>query len=1046
MKIADFSVKRPVTIAMVMIAIAIFGFVSLPKLSVDLYPELNLPVAVVATSYPGATPAEVEKMVTKPLEEALGTVSNVKEIRSASIAEASQVIVQFNWGTNMDQATLDMREKVDLIKGRLPDGANSPRVMRLDPNSMPVITMSLSGDQDIVKLKSLAEDVIKPRLERVEGVAAVSVSGGREREIHVILDRNRLNAYGLTIDQIQQALRSENVSGSAGLIYEGSQTIRVQVKGEFQSPAQIGDTPVRLPNGGTVPLKELAAIEDNYKEVSQKTFVNEKPSIGIGISKATGSNSVQVADAVYKELASIKELLPKNVELHTVLDTSKFVKDSINTVAKHAVAGGILAVFILMLFLNSARAVLVIAIVIPISVIATFSLMYFTGETINLLTLGGLTLGLGSLVDFAVVVLESIYRKKQEGHDMKLASVIGTKEVGTAVMASALAQIAVFVPIVFVEGLASQLFGPLAMTVVYSHIAALFAAVTLVPMMSSKILKKVPTPEEEIKLLESRSKNPFVLFAKFFHRVSQGYGRLIRWALGHRKTVIWVTVGLFAASVAATPLVGAEFIPKMDQGELAVDIEMPHGTKLEETEKMARRVEQLALAIPEKSVIYTTIGSNNTPSIAQQTMTHLATVQVKLVPKDQRKRSTDEIVEELNRQVADIPGAKFTVRTANNAGGPMQSPLEISIRGDDEKILKDISGIVLEEVKQVAGTRNLTTSIQATQQEYQILVDKQLAAKYGIGTGQIISAVRTAFDGQVTTQYRTGNDEIDVRVMYPKETRNERTNLDELLITGPTGSQIPVSMLARVQKVDVPEKINRVNQTREVSITGDISGRDLASVSNEIKERLAGLALPDGYFFEIGGQTKEMADAFGSLGLAIILAIVLVYMVMASQFESLFHPFVIMFSVPPTFIGVVVGLLVTGYPLSVPALIGAILLVGIVVNNAIVLIDYVNTLRRQGVERDEAVLKAGPVRLRPILMTTLTTVLAIIPMAFAGGEGSEGSAPMAVVVAFGLTFSTLITLVLVPVVYTLFDDWIQKFGAKRAARKNRGVTLGGEAL
>ncbi|GAX92032.1 efflux RND transporter permease subunit [Effusibacillus lacus] len=1035
MKLAEFSVRKPVSIAMLIIAIVIFGVVSLPKLSVDLYPELNLPVAVVATSYPGATPTEVEKLVTKPIEEVIGTVSNVKEIRSVSIGEASQVIVQFDWGTDMDQAALDMREKVDLIEGRLPEDSNSPRVIKLDPNAMPVLTMSLSGEQDVVKLKNLADTIIKPRLERVEGVAAVSVTGGKDREIQVVLDPNKLNAYSLTVDQVQQALRGENISGSGGLIYEGSQLIRIQINGEYETVNQIGETPVRLPAGGTVPLKELATVRDSFKDVNQKTFVNEQPSIGIAINKATGSNSVQVADAVFKELDDIKKQLPKNVELNTILDTSKFVKQSINNVAKHAVIGGLLAVFILLLFLNSYRSTLVIAIVIPISVIATFSLMYFTGETINLLTLGGLTLGLGSLVDFAVVVMESIYRHRQEGKDLKLASIIGTKEVGTAVMASALAQIAVFVPIVFVEGLASQLFGPLAMTVVYSHIAALFAAITLVPMMASKLLKRVPTGEDERKLLESESRNPFVLFAKFFNRVSKGYGRLIRWALGHRKTVILSTVLLLGGSVAVSPLVGAEFIPAMDQGEFSVDIEMPNGTKLEETEKMAQRIEQIVKEIPERSAIFTTIGSTTGPNISQQITTNIASVQVKLQPKDRRDRSTNDVVEEIRKKVADIPGAKLTVKLANNAGGPMQAPLEISIRGDDEKVLKDISEIVLSEVKQVEGTRNLKTSLQDKQQEYQIFIDKQLAAKYGIGTGQVISAIRTAFDGQVVTRFRTGDDEFDIKVMYPKDLQQEKSNLSQLLVTSPTGSQVPVSLLAKIEKTDVPEKINRVNQTREVSITGDISGRDLNSVSRDIEARLAGLNLPDGYFIEIGGQTKEMADAFGSLGLAIILSIVLVYMVMASQFESLFHPFVIMFSVPPTFIGVVFGLLVTGYPLSVPALIGAILLVGIVVNNAIVLIDYVNTLRRQGMERNEAILKAGPVRLRPILMTTLTTVLAIIPMAFGGGEGTEGSAPMAVVVVFGLTFSTLITLVLVPVVYTVLDDWIQKRKERKMARK-----------
>lgn len=1051
MKIAEWSVKKPVTIAMLIIAVVLFGIISLPKLKVDLYPELNIPVAVVATSYEGAAPEEVENLISKPLEGAIGTVSNIKSIRSISINGASQVIAEFNWGTDMDQAALDMREKVDLIRGTLPDSAGSPRVIKIDPNSMPILSLALSGPMDIVELNKVAEDLIQPRIERVDGVASLSIAGGKTREIQLTINPDALNTYGLTVDQITQSLNARNLAGTAGSVAEGQRNISIKVTGEFDSPQDIGATPITLPQGGTIQLADLLTVTDGYKKVTQKTTVNDQPSLGLDITKASGANTVEVADAVKKELAAIQSQLPQGVKISTIMDTSVFVKDSIFTVAEHALIGGIFAVIILYMFLHSFRSMLVVAIVIPISIIATFALMYFGGQTINLISLAGLTLGLGSLVDFAVVVLESIYRKRQEGKDITFASIVGTKEVGTAVMASALAQICVFLPIVFVEGLAAQLFGPLALTVVFSHIAALVASITLVPMMSSKLLKEPPREVEYY--LESKKKTPMVLFQKAFYRVSQGYGRLINWALSHRKTVILATVAAMVVAIGlfVSPLVGKEFISTFDQGDVSISIELPSGSKLEETEQVVQKVESFVNKVPERDIVYTTVGRSGGPAVIQVETTHLATVQLKLVAKDKRTRSTEQVVEELRGKVKDIPGADITVNITDTSGAPGGSAIDIAVRGDDMNVLSDISETIKNIVKEVDGTRNVVSSLEKGTEQFQLKVDSNLAAQYGVTTNQVLSAVRTAFDGQVATRYRTGDDEIDVRVKFPDGFKSEMHNIEGLMLSTPSGAQVSVGQVAKIEKETVPQQINRTNQTREVSVTGDISGRSLNVVNQEIKDKLAGLKLPEGYFIEEGGQSKEMAESFASLGLAILLAVVLVYMVMASQFESLFYPFVIMFSIPPTLIGVVLGLLITGYPLSVTALMGCILLVGIVVNNAIVLIDYVNTLRKNGMERDEAIKVAGPVRLRPILMTTMTTVLAILPLAFGGGEGSEAQAPLAIVVAFGLTFSTLITLVLVPVVYTLFDDMIQKRRRRRMERREkkrqrRENETGGEAI
>ncbi|BAU28687.1 HAE1 family hydrophobic/amphiphilic exporter-1 [Aneurinibacillus soli] len=1035
MRIADFSVKRPVTIVMLMITIVLFGAISLPMLKVDLYPELNVPVAMVATSFEGAAPGEVEKLITKPIEESIGTVSNIKELSSSSISGASQVIVQFNWGTNMDQATLDMREKLDLIRDRLPDGAGAPRVIKIDPNSSPVISLALSGPMSVSELDKLAEDTVKPHLERVDGVASVSVNGGVKREIQLTINPEALNAYGLTVDQILQSLKGRNLSGTAGNVVEGGRNVSIKVSGEFNTPQDIGQTPIALPGGGNIQLADLVTVTDGYKKTTQKTTVNDQPSIGLNVLKASGSNTVNVANAANAEIEALKKQLPKGVKIDTIMDTSVFIKDSITTVKQHGIEGAIFSIIVLYLFLYSFRSTLVVAIVIPISVIGTFSLMYFAGQTINLISLAGLTLGLGSLVDFAVVVLESIYRKRQEGLEIKLASIVGTKEVGTAVMASALAQIAVFLPIVFVNGFAAQLFTPLALTVVFSHIAALIASITLVPMMSSKLLVKPPRSEEEY--LQSDRKNPMVLFQKGFHSISERYGRLISWSLSHRKSVLLVAGGSFiaAAVIFATPMIGKEFISNFDQGEIEVKIELPAGSQLKDTEAITKQVEAYVKQIPERKLVYTTVGQQGGFSLAQVNTGNFSNISVKLVPKDERKRSTDQVIEQLRSQVANIAGADITVGASSSGGMPTGSPVSFSIRGDDLNVLTDLSKVAVDLVKGVDGTRNVTSSLQKTTEQLEVSVNSNIAAQYGITTNQVVSAVRTAFDGQVATQYRTGDDEIDVRLQFPENFKSEMLNLNGLMISTPSGAQVSVGQVATIKKIEIPQQISRANQVRQVQITSDITGRPLSEVTAEINKKLADLKLPEGYYIVQGGQSKDMAESFQSLALAMLLSIALVYMVMASQFESLLYPFIIMFSIPPTLVGVVIGLLVTQQPLSVAALMGYILLIGIVVNNAIVLVDYINTLRKEGMERNEAIKKAGPIRLRPILMTTLATVLAILPLAFGGGEGSEGQAPLAVVVVFGLTFSTLITLVLVPVVYTLFDDWIMKRRQRREERR-----------
>ncbi|BAF60862.1 cation/multidrug efflux pump [Pelotomaculum thermopropionicum SI] len=1036
MKLSEFSINRPLAVTMFIVALVLLGLVSFPRLRVDLFPDMEIPVAVITTSYAGADPAEVEKTVTKPIESAVSTVSNIKEVMSISSYGNSLVIVQFNWGTDVDNAVNDLREKLDMVRGVLPDDAQPPRTIKADPNAMAIMWLSVEG-ADVVGLKKIAEDIIKPRLERIEGVATASISGGREREIRVRLDQAKMETYGLSIPQVTQALAGDNVSGSAGKIEKGSGEISLRVSGEYNTLEDIKKIRVSLGGGNSVALSDIASVEDSFKDANSYTFVNGRPSLGIDIMKASGANTVQVAKSIRREIEDLNKTLPAGVKIDTVMDSSEFIRQSIDNVIEHGLLGGLFAVAVLYLFLRSARSTLVVALVIPISIIATFTMMYFGGQSINVITLGGLVLGLGSLVDFSVVVLESIYRYLEKGAGLIEAARTGTAEVGTAVIASASAQVVVFLPIVFVQGIAGLVFKPMALTVSFSHIAALATALTLVPMLSSRLLKNVTPPTVHVSGL--KTKNPVSIFSAFLHWLNGFYRNLLAWALGNRRKVVILTVVLLVLSIAATPLIGAEFIPATDQGEITVSVEMPPGTKIDETAKIASDLESLARnEIAEIENIFTTVGSGELAFLGI-TSGERATLQIKLKPLEQREITTQEAAEKLRRAVSGVPGAEITVSVSSASMGPSASPVEITVRGEDLAMLRQIGDSIVEVVKKVEGTRNVKNSLDETRPEMMVVVDREKAARYGLSASQILSAVLISYDGQVVSKMRTGDDEVDIRLELARNSRASLDTLPNLTVVSPSGARVPLSAVARIQSQDAPMEITRSSQNREVTVTADISGRDSGSVNREIQNRLSSFSLPEGYMFEFGGEARDMAESFSSLGTAMLLSVVLVFMVMVAQFESLFQPFIIMFCLPPTFVGVVLGLGLTGHAISVPALLGAIMLIGIVMNNAIVLVDYINTLRKRGYERNQAILEAGPVRLRPILMTALTTVLAILPMAFGGGEGSESQAPMAVVIAFGLTLSTLITLVLVPVVYTIFDDMGKKISGRLAKKAAPGA-------
>lgn len=1035
MKIHEISVKRPVAVLMCVLIVLVLGGVSLSKIPVDLMPNISFPVAIVSTQYSGVAPQEVESIVTKTIENAVATVNNIKSVQSTSSEGHSIVIAEFNSGTDMEFATLQMREKVDMIKGYLPDDVSNPLVMKLDPNMLPVVSISVTNNSDEATLKKFAEDEIKPRLERLAGVASVGVTGGKTQEIQINVDPEKAAGYGVSLNQVMALLQSENLNLPGGTIEYAEKKLLVRSTGEFKSVEQIKNIPIALANGTTLYIRDIAEVLDTNKPVDSFSRTNEKNSISISVQKQTNANTVNVVRDVKDELKKIEVEYP-DAKIQLIFDQGDFIEKSINNVSGNATMGGLLAVLILFIFLKNIRTTLIIATAIPISIVATFVLVYFAGVSLNIVSLGGLALGVGMLVDNAIVVLENIYRHRNEGYSRVEAALMGTQEVGGAILASTLTTIVVFLPIIFTEGVAADIFKEMALTITFSLLASLAVALTLIPMLSSKFLKMVKLHEA------SKNKTMNKLFDKWDYAidaVDMIYQRILVWVLKHKRKTSLIVVGIFVFSLMLIPIIGSEFFPKMDEGRFDVSIQMPKGSLIQNTDEVTKKLESLLVKIPELEMLHANVGgSDNLFGGIGGSNSDSATINVTLKPLTERKRSTSQIVEEVRNSIKNIAGAEIKISEVSSSFGGMSggAAVSIQINGPDLEMLKEISKDVEGLVSNTEGTRQVESSVSEGRPEAQIYINRDKAAAYGLSTTQIASVIRTAVEGRVATTYKVDGKEIDIKVQYPEDKRRTLEQLKSVTLPSPLGMNVPLLDLAEIRIEQGPTSINRSNQERYVTVTGDVFGRNAGDVNKELKEKLKEYKLPDIYSIKFTGEDQQMVEAFASLGLALILAIFLVYMVMAIQFESLIHPLTIMFSVPVAYSGSIFGLALTNKPLSVPAFIGVIMLAGIVVNNAIVLVDYVNTLRGRGLSREEAIIKAGPTRLKPILMTTLTTILGLLPLALGIGEGAEAMAPMAIVVIFGLTTSTMLTLLIVPVIYCIFDDFSNKF--KKRVKKSNG--------
>lgn len=1019
MNLSRFAVHRPVFTIMVILIVIILGSVSLIRLPIDLMPDITYPTLTVRTDYEDASPEEVEELVTRPIEEAMSAVPGVENVYSTSSEGSSSVRVSFSWGTDLDTASNDIRDRLDRIISRLPDDADRPTLYKFDLANFPILIFGASSNLSPLQMRKLIDDQIKYRFERIPGVASLEVWGGYEREVQVNLDAGKIKAMGLPLDQILSKIKEGNVTLPAGTIDRGDFEITLRTLGEYTSLDQLSQTVVAIREGAPIKLHDIAQIDDTWKKISRLIFVNGKPGVRLGVRKQSGTNTVEVARLALEEAFKINQDIPQ-ITLTPIIDTSDYIRNSITNVGSMALYGGILAVLVLLFFLRNIVSTLIIATAIPISIIATFTLMYFGGLTLNIMTLGGLALGLGMLVDNAIVVLENIYRLRESGQAPEKATLTGTSEVTSAIIASTLTTLAVFLPLVFIRGMSGVMFKQLAFVVSFALLCALLVALTLVPMMTARLLH-VRGPISKKPLLN----RIYTLSARFFTSMEDGYKRLLHLCLNHAGTVIAVTILILAASVALIPLVGVEFMPTTDEGEVRVDAEMEVGTRLEILGEKFKQIEAIvSREVPEAKNVVTSIGGSGWRSRGS----HAGRMQIALKPRAERLRSSEQIAADLREKLMGIPGV--TIRTRAGQGLFI---LRIFSGGDTEKVQLEIRGydletadILAQRVKQIVesvdGVTDALLSRESGSPEELVFVDRAKASDMRLTVSGIADMLQTVLSGTTAGSYREGGDEYDIRVKIKDADKMPLREILDLTITGAEGEPVVLRNVVSIQPKTGPVRIERKDQERIVTISANISGRDMGSILSDIRDKLREVAIPRNFSIVFSGDYEEQEKAFRELLLSLILAVLLVYMVMASLYESIRYPLVVMFSVPFAAIGVILMLFITGTTFNVQSYIGCIMLGGIVVNNAILLVDHINLLRRRdGMALREAIEEAGRRRLRPILMTAMTTILAMVPLAIGLGEGGEVQAPLARAVIGGLISSTLITLVIIPSVYLLFD-------------------------
>lgn len=1021
MWLADTSIKRPVFATMFILALVVLGAINYPNIGVDLFPKVDFPIVNVTTLLKGGSPEVVEIDVTDRIEEALNTINGVKSIISSSTANASIVTVEFNLERDIDLAVQDVREKISLIRSRLPRDVEEPVIEKVNPDATPIIWMNLSGERSVRELSSYADEVLKERIQRINGVGAIRLGGMRLRQVHIWLDPDKMKAYQVTAGDVLSALQRENIELPGGRIEDAEREYSVKIKGEFPRVPDFGRLVLTYYRGAPVRLQDIGRVEDGAEERRSIVRFNGTPAVGLGVQKQSGTNTVEVANRVKREIEAIRVGLPPGMGLNIAFDQATFIVRSIDEVKNHLVLGGLLAILAVFIFLKNLRTTLISAIALPVSVVSTFMVMKIFDFTFNNMTMLALSLSIGILIDDAIIVIENIYRHIEEGMAPKEAASFATAEIGLAVMATTVAIIAIFLPVAFMKGIIGRFFLQFALTVVFAVTMSMIVSFTLTPMMASLFLKKKTATPALIPA--DRPGGPRRKWRLEFNVVEDWYRRVLAAALRHRGLVLISALVIFVLGIYMTRFIGKEFVPPEDQGRFIVRLEAPIDYNIDKADQLFGQAEKILRAQPEVSTVFYALG------FGARGESNRAMLFVGLLPKAERKKNQEEIKASVRKQIRAIPGLKGTAEDIALIGGGIRNvPIQYNIRGGDLLALNKYAREISKKLEALPGVVDVDTSLEAGKPELQVLIDRDRAADLGVSVGAIAETINILIGGQVdATRYKDEGRgrRYDVRARLNPEDRQGPEDLGRLLVRSRDGRLVELSHVVRVVEGRGPSVINRVDRQRAITIFASLEGKPLGQAMNELNDISAGI-LPLDFSTGYKGMAETMGESFQYLIFAIILGIVMAYMILAAQFESFIHPFTVLLAMPLSLIGAFGALLITGQTISIFSMIGLILLMGLVKKNAILLVDFTNVLRSRGLNRKEALLQACPVRLRPILMTTFAMICGMLPVAFGVGEGAETRAPMGISVIGGLLTSLFLTLIVVPAAYDLFDDLIER--------------------
>ena len=1025
MKLSRFSVNRPVFTSMVMLIVLILGGVALNRLPIDLMPEITFPTLSVITNYDNAGPEEVEDLITVPIEKAVSAVPGVKSVSSTSSDSTSVVRISFAWGTELEEAANDLRSRLDRVQNQLPESADRPTLRKFDLDQFPILILGIVSQLDPIEVRRIVDEQIQYRLERLPGIAALDTWGGLEPEIHVNIISSKVKALGLSLGAIVNSIKQQNTSIPTGTLRKGNYDLVVSTAGEYNNLDELRNTVVAIRAGSSIQLKDIAVVESSYKKVSRLIRINGKAGIRIGVRKQSLANTVEVARGALKELKQIDKDIPQ-LKIIPLVDTSDYIRRSITNVGRVAGYGGFFAVFVLLIFLGNLRSTAIITTAIPISIIATFVFIYFSGFTLNLMSLGGLAVGVGLIVDNSIVVLENIHRLRAEGKSARDAAILGAEEVTSAIIASTLTTLVIFLPLVFIRGIAGIMFQQLAYVISFALLCSLGVALMLIPMLASRLMRS----PREIRSGPGFKRVSFglqSLIYRFFTRLEDNYSDVLSFSLKHKKLSLSVVLLILASSLMLVPWIGVEYMPASDESEVRVNVTMDVGTNLEVLNRQFDRLEEIAnKAIPETQNVVARLGSSHWRAGGS----HTGRLQITLKPIAERTRSSEEIAADLRKKLVGIPGMQIRTRAGQGLfifrliSGSGTERIQIDVRGYDLETAKRLSERIQRIIEEIPGVTDVRLSLEAGRPEERIIVDRDRAAQMGLNVSTIAESLQTILSGTPSGRYREGGKEYTILLKVKDGDKMSMQELLDLTVINSAGIPIVMKNVVKVRPRTAPVQIRRKDQERVVTVSVNISGRDMGSILADIRQALSGVVIPREFSLMYSGDIEAQEEAFQELLVGILLAIVLVYMVLACLYESVRDPFIVLFSVPLAIIGVILILFLTETTFNVQSYIGCIMLAGIVVNNAILLVDHINLLRtRDRASVSEAILEAGRRRLRPILMTATTTILGMFPLSLGLLEGGETQASLARVVIGGLASSSLITLIVVPLLYAVFEKW-----------------------